>query len=64
MFGSICGEYHPGSIVFVIDVTPQIDFEMCSHIHVHFINDYSNLEYLHFPMSLFIITLRINFCNV
>lgn len=60
MFGSICGEYHPGSSVFVIDVTPQIDFEMCSHIHVHFINDYFNLEYLHFPMSLSIITLRIN----
>lgn len=61
MFGSICGEYHPGSSVFVIDVTPQIDFEMCSHINVHFINDYFNLEYLHFPMSLSIITLRINF---
>lgn len=60
MFGSICGEYHPGSSVFVIDVTPQIDFEMCSHIHVHFINDYFNLEYLHFLMSLSIITLRIN----
>lgn len=61
MFGSICGEYHPGSSVFVIDVTPQIDFEMCSHIHAHFIIDFFNLEYLQFPMSLSIITLRVDF---
>lgn len=61
MFVSKCGEYHPGSSVFVIDITSQIDFEMYSHIHVHIMNDYFNLEYLKFPMSLYIITLRFDF---
>lgn len=45
----------------MIDVTSQIDFEMYSHIHVLIMNDYFNLEYLKFPMSLYIITLRVDF---